>query len=60
MSSEAFTEFQVIEHYDAEKNKIWKVELNYRKVVKSIHGHYEYTGPWIVVPRVRAFSPEVK
>ena len=53
MSSEAFTEFQVVEMFDAQQNKIWRVQLEYRKVVKNINGAYEYTGPWIMVPRIR-------
>lgn len=60
MSSEAFTEFQVIEMFDSYQNKVWRVQLEYRKVVKNINGMYEYTGPWTKVPRVRMFYPEEK
>lgn len=60
MSSEAFTEFQVVEMFDSDQNKIWRVQLEYRKVVKNINGNYEYMGPWIIVPRVRTFQKEIK
>ena len=32
------TEFQVVENYDALQNKIWKVELQYRQVIRTDHG----------------------
>ena len=53
MNVEAFTEFQVAEYYDTQQNKLWKVQLEYRKVIKNTSGGYVYVGEWIKVPRVR-------
>ena len=54
------TEFQVVENYDALQNKIWKVELQYRQVIRTDHGGTVYTGNWETVPRVRIYNPEMK
>ena len=58
MTTEAFTEFQVAEYYDAQQNKLWKVQLEYRKIIKDINGSVYYTGPWMKVNRVRINATE--
>ena len=51
------TEFQILECFDPEKNKIWKVELEYRQVVME-SGMYLYTSPWKKVQRTRVAMRE--
>lgn len=51
-------EFQVTEYYDAEKKKIWLVQLEQRKVVKDQYGSALYATPWEKVNRVRVNMPE--
>ena len=46
------TEFQILESFDPDKNKIWRVELEYRQVVIE-NGVYMYTSPWKKVHRTR-------
>jgi hypothetical protein len=52
------TEFQVVEYFDSDKKKIWKVELQYRQVVMD-RGNYMYTTSWQRVERVRVEAPEL-
>ena len=52
------TEFQVAEFYDPEQKKIWKVELQYRQVVRTTGGVVSYTGTWERVPRFRYDTKE--
>jgi hypothetical protein len=52
MMNSVVTEFQVLECFDPDKNKIWKVELEYRQVVID-NGMYMYTSPWKKVHRTR-------
>ena len=47
------TEFQIMEYYDPEKDKIWKVELQYRQVIKTSAGNISYADSWERVPRQR-------
>ena len=54
------TEFQVVENYDALQNKIWKVELQYRQVVKNSSGNTIYVANWETVPRIRIYNSEIK
>ena len=54
------TEFQLVENYAALQNKIWKVELQYRQVIRTDHGGTIYTGNWETVPRMRVYTPEIK
>lgn len=54
------TEFQVLESFDPTQNKIWKVELQYRQVLKTSMGSTVYTGPWESVTRVRTNVTEMK
>jgi hypothetical protein len=54
------TEFQVVETFDVLQNKIWKVELQYRQVIRTDHGGTVYAGNWETVPRVRLNCPEMK
>ena len=52
------TEFQVAEFYDPEQRKIWKVELQYRQVIRTSAGNVSYTGTWERVPRERFITAE--
>lgn len=54
------TEFQVVETYDPLQKRVWKVELNYRQVVRTDHGGTVYTGNWETVPRMRVYAEEIK
>ena len=54
------TEFQVLESFDTEQNKVWKVELQYRQVLKSSQGNVIYAGSWESATRARTFAPEIK
>ena len=54
------TEFQVLERYDVIQQKIWRVELQYRQVVRTDHGGTVFTGNWETVPRVRIHEQEIK
>ena len=53
------TEFQVLERYDALKDKVWRVELQYRQVI-YMQGSTYATGPWTTVPRIRVHEQEIK
>ena len=53
------TEFQIEEYYDPVQNKIWKVQLQYRQVLKTSSGSVIYTGSWEVVPRIRITTPQM-
>jgi hypothetical protein len=57
MMNNTVTEFQILECFDPEKNKIWKVELEYRQVVLE-SGIYLYTSPWKKVHRTRVAMRE--
>lgn len=57
MMNNTVTEFQVLECFDPDKNKIWKVELEYRQVVIE-NGVYMYTSPWRKVHRARVAMRE--
>ncbi len=53
-------EFQVGEFYDPAQKKIWKVELQYRQVVRDpINFSYLYMGEWKTVPRMQIITPEI-
>ncbi len=53
-------EFQVSEYYDPTKNKIWKVQLEYREVVRDpTNFSYLYMGQWKTVPRMQIVTPEI-
>ena len=54
------TEFQVLERYDALKDKVWRVELQYRQVIKGPGGSVVYADFWQMVPRVRVHEAEIK
>ena len=54
------TEFQVLERYDPEQQKVWRVELQYRQVIKGPGGSVVYAGFWEIVPRVRIHEMEIK
>lgn len=54
------TEFQVLERYDALQQKVWRVELQYRQVIKNASGSVVYAGFWEIVPRVRIHEMEIK
>lgn len=56
--NDVHTEFQVAEYYDSALAKVWRVELQYRRVVKDAYGTIHYCGNWETVPRVRLFYPE--
>lgn len=47
------TQFKVVEFYDHEKNKIWKVELQYKQDTKDQFGNIVAHGFWTAVPRER-------
>jgi hypothetical protein len=47
------TEFKVVEFYDQAKNKIWKVELQYKQDIKDSYGNIVNAGFWTTVPRER-------
>jgi hypothetical protein len=47
------TEFKVVEYYDQTKNKIWKVELQYKQDIKDQYGNMVNAGYWTTVPRER-------
>ena len=53
------TEFQVVERYDSTKQKVWRVELQYRQVIKTDSGSTIYSSNWVTVPRTRVFEPEL-
>ena len=53
------TEFQVVEWYDSDQKKVWKVELQYRQVIYHNSSVYS-TGPWVTVPRNRMYGQEIK
>jgi len=46
-------EFQVTEYYDREKNKVWKVELQHRHLVKDEHNNVIRDTGFLTVPRFR-------
>lgn len=52
-------EFQVTEYYDREKNKVWKVELQHRQIVKDEYSIIKDTG-FCTVPRIRIDMLEEK
>jgi hypothetical protein len=52
------TQFKVVEFYDQEKNKIWKVELQYKQDIKDHYGNIINTGYWTSVPRERYTAAE--
>ena len=54
------TEFQVLERYDPTQQKVWRVELQYRQVIKGPSGSVVYAGFWEIVPRVRVHESEIK
>jgi len=54
------TEFQVLERYDVIQQKVWRVELQYRQVIKNAGGSTIYAGFWETVPRVRIHEAEIK
>ena len=54
------TEFQVLERYDPGQQKVWRVELQYRQVIKNASGSVVYAGFWEIVPRVRIHETEMK
>ncbi len=54
------TEFQVLERYDPVQQKVWRVELQYRQVIKNAGGSTIYAGFWEIVPRVRIHEAEIK
>ncbi len=47
------TQFKVVEYYDETKNKIWKVELQYKQDIKDQYGNIVNAGFWTTVPRER-------
>lgn len=47
------TQFKVVEYYDSSKNKIWKVELQYKQDIKDQYGNIVNAGFWTTVPRER-------
>lgn len=51
--NELHTQFKVVEFYDQEKNKIWKVELQYKQDLKDQYGNIVQTGYWTAIPRER-------
>jgi len=53
------TQFKVVEFYDQDKNKIWKVELQYKQDIKDQYGHIVQTGYWTCVPRERYTMSEL-
>ena len=53
------TQFKVVEFYDDEKNKIWKVELQYKQDIKDQIGNIVSTGYWTAVPRERFAMREI-
>lgn len=54
------TEFQVLERYDPVQQKVWRVELQYRQVIKNASGSVVYADFWQMVPRTRVFEQEIK
>ena len=56
--TDVHTEFQVAEYFDTLQNKIWRVELQYRRVVKDAYGTISYCSNWEKVQRVRLFHTE--
>lgn len=52
-------EFQVTEYYDREKNKIWKVELQHRHILKDENGSILRDTGFLTVPRIRIEMAEV-
>lgn len=56
--NDVHTEFQVVEYYDSTLAKVWRVELQHRRVVKDSYGAIYYSGNWETVPRVRLFYAE--
>ena len=57
--NEIHTQFKVVEFYDQEKNKIWRVELQYKQDVKDQYGGIVLYGNWIPVTRERMNISEV-
>lgn len=53
------TEFQVLERYDVIQRKVWRVELQYRQVIKNSGGSVVYAGFWETVPRTRVHEQEI-
>lgn len=53
-------EFQVMEYNDPEKNKIWKVELQHRHLIKDEYNSTLRDTGWLTVPRIRIDAAEVK
>ena len=53
-------EFQVMEFYDPEKNKIWKVELQHRHYIIDEYGYTLKDSGFLTVPRIRIDAAEVK
>ncbi len=47
------TQFKVVEFYDQTKNKIWKVELQYKQDIKNSYGNIVTSGYWTSIPRER-------
>ena len=46
-------EFQVMEYYDPERKKVWKVELQHRHYIKDDYGSTLKDTGFRTVPRVR-------
>lgn len=57
--NQLLTQFKVVEFYDREKNKIWKVELQYKQDVKDQYGSIVTSGYWNIVPRERIDMVEI-
>lgn len=53
-------EFQVTEYYDPEKNKIWKVELQHRHLIKDEYNSTLRDTGFLTVPRIRVEASELK
>jgi len=51
-------EFMVAEYYDREKNKVWKVELQHKHIVKDEFGSVLRDSGYITVPRIRIDASE--
>lgn len=51
-------EFMVAEYYDREKNKVWKVELQHRYIIKDEFGSVLRDSGYNTVPRSRIDASE--
>lgn len=52
------TQFKVVEFFDPQKNKIWRVELQYKQDVRDSFGNTITYGNWTPVPRERLSMQE--